>query len=313
MIIGMLKRRKLSVFAIFFVFTSILWLLVKLSETYNATINYDIEYVSVPKDKLILGNPVTNLNISVRAGGYTILKHRIFQKSLKLDVSRVEAKEGKYIFSTSYLEAAVKEQLNKDIILQSIQRGFIPIELGKNSEKRVPVFSNVEISFERDFDLYGELRLNPDSITVRGSENLVDTLMALETKAMKLADVNSDIEVTVSLALPEALQQLDFSTKSIQITGSVIRFTEKIVEVPLIINNKPDKITIRLFPEKIKVKCRGSLADIKKVLSNDILVTADFNEIENTGVLIPKIKKYPEYLRSAEILDKKVEFLIKKE
>lgn len=313
MIIGMLKRRKLSVFVIFFVFTSILWLLIKLSETHNATINYDIEYVSVPKDKLILGNPVSSLNISVRAGGYNILKHRIFKKSLKLDVSRTEKKDGAYVFVTSYLEAAIKEQLDKDITLQNIQIGSIPIELGKNIEKRIPVISNLELSFRKDFDLNGEIILNPDSVTVRGSENLVDTLSVIETEITSLTDLNADFTIDVPLVIQEALQKLNFSTETVQINGKVVRFTEKVLEVPIIINNKPENISIRLFPERVKVKCRGSLSDVKKVFSNDIMVTADFDQVENSGILIPKIVKYPTYLRSAEILDKKIEFLTKKE
>ncbi|WP_340198453.1 CdaR family protein [Ascidiimonas sp. W6] len=309
----MVKRRKLSEFILFFGITFILWFFIKLSESHNAILNFDIAYVSVPDDKLILGNPTASIDVSIKAGGYAIIRHRIFKRTLKLDVSRAENKDGVYVLNTQYLEAAVKEQLDKDVSFQNLQMGFIAIELGKNSEKKVPITPNLTVLFERDFDLYGDFEINPDSITVSGPENVVDTLSSLETEKIVLNDVNTDFSVEAALVISEALEPVQLSAQTIQIKGKVVRYTEKILEVPIIINNKPDQVSIRLFPDKVNVKCRGSLLDIKKVLADDVLVVADFNEIEDKGVLIPTIKKYPEYLRSAEILDKKVEFLIKKE
>jgi hypothetical protein len=310
---NLIKRRRLSDFAVFFVFTSILWLLVELSETHSATLVYDIQYVSVPEDKLLLGDPVNFINVKVKGGGYAIIKNRIFRKTLKLDVSRIENKEGNFILTPQYLEAAVKEQLSKDITFINLQRNAIVLQLGQNSKKRIPVVPDLSISFERDFDLYGKLNIEPDSINVIGPENIVDTLSALKTNKIVLSDINADIFSETNIQIPEALKDVKFSNTKIIIRGRVVRFTEKIVEVPIIITHKPDNLIIRLFPEKVKVKCIGSLADLKKVLPNDLMVTADFEEAKKTGVLIPEVKKYPEYLRSAEIVDKKVEFLIKKE
>lgn len=310
---NILGRRKLSDFLVFFVFTSALWLLIKLSESHNATLSFEIKYVSVPEDKILLGDPDNFLNVAVKGGGYAILKHRFFNKKIELDVSRAELLNGNYKLTAQYLEAAVKEQLDKNLSFQSLQVNTIALNLGKNSKRKIPVLPDIDFSFERDFDIYGALEVNPDSITVNGPENLVDTLTVLRTNKIVMTDVNSDINIQAGLFINKALQEVSFSTKQVIIRAQVVRFTEKILEVPVIVTNKPENLSIRLFPESLKIRCKGSLSDLKKVMPNDLLVTADFSKTSEAGILIPVLEKYPGYLRSAQIMDKKVEFLIKKE
>ena len=310
---NLIKRRKLSDFIVFIMFASVLWLLIKLSESHVAELNYQINYVSVPEDKLLLGEPERSLNVVVTGVGYAIIKNRLLKKQVNLDISQIEETDGSYLLTTQFLEEAIKAQLDKDITFKSIAKKSIRLQLGKNSIKRIPVVPDLALSFERDFDIYGSLTVTPDSITVKGPENIVDTLNAIKTNTINLEDINSDIFAETNLLIPETLYGVSFSQINVEVQAKVVRFTEKIIEIPIIITDKPDQITIRLFPETVNVKCVGSLSDLKKVLPNDLMVTADFKEAQETGVLIPEVKKYPPYLRSAKIIDKKIEFLIKKE
>ncbi|WP_340063404.1 YbbR-like domain-containing protein [Ascidiimonas aurantiaca] len=306
------NRRKLSIFSVFFILATILWFLIKLSESHVSTLTYDIVYTSVPDDKLILDEPQKTITIEVRATGYDILRLGVFRDEITLHVSKAQEQNGKFFFTPQYLERTIKEQINKSLTFESLLNDTIYLSLGRNMEKKLPVIHQLSLTFEKDFDLYGSLLIIPDSVTVKGPENILDTLGYVTTEPVELTSVKSDFETKASLTLPGNEKAIYLSVSDVLIRGKVERYSEKVFTVPVLVINKPQNISLRLFPEQVKVTCRGSLKDLKLVNQEDILVVCDFNEAGDSGILIPKIQKYPPFLSTVVLQDKKVEFLIQR-
>ena len=306
------NRRKLSIFSIFFLLATILWFLIKLSESHVTTLIYDVVYTSVPDDKLLLGKPQNTIAVEVRATGYDILRLGVFRDEITLPVSKAREEDGKFFFNPQFLERTVKEQINKSLTFESLLNDTIYLSLGKNMVKKVPVQHRLSLSFEKDFDLYGPLMIAPDSVTVKGPENILDTLRYVFTESVELTSVKNDFETSARLVIPDNEKAIDISVSEVRIRGKVERYSEKVVTVPVLVINKPEDISLRLFPEQVKVTCRGSLKDLKLVNPEDILVVCDFNDVGDSGILIPRIQKYPPFLSTVVLQDRKVDFLIRR-
>ena len=80
------------------------------------------------------------------------------------------------------------------------------------------------------------------------------------------------------------------------------------------VENLPENISLRIYPEKIKLLCKAPISELKRINENAFKVVCNYNEIsEETTYLIPQLIEQPKFLSSVKILDRKVEFLIKKQ
>jgi hypothetical protein len=84
-------NRDIAVFAFFLFISFIFWYLNSLGKEIEAGIKYPIKYTNIPKERVINDPLPTELNLSVRGPGYSILKLIITgnNKPLFIDVSKV--------------------------------------------------------------------------------------------------------------------------------------------------------------------------------------------------------------------------------
>ena len=60
----------------------------------------------------------------------------------------------------------------------------------------IPVHSQVQVEFAVGYAAREELKIDPDSITVSGPDNILDTLNQLHTVELDLKDVKRDLQGT---------------------------------------------------------------------------------------------------------------------
>ncbi len=311
---NLFKQKKAVVFTLSIAFSCILWVLIKFSDTYEGVISFNIDYVNIPKDKVLLGNPPTNLKTSVRMQGFEILNYRLFVRNMALDASKMNKKGNKSYFSHSYLEAAIKKQLKKNSSLHQLKKDTLFLNFGINIKRVIPIISQLSLDFQKDFELYDSIAIIPASLTVWGPEDTVDSLTAIKTKKVVLNDIQENIDISALLIIPEALKNLDFSTKKVQIKARVERFSERLIKVPIRIINVPPEVVIRIFPREVEVLCKASIEDIKNINAEDFTIVCDFNKGNaSSNYLIPEVLHKPVAIKEISLQEKKVEYLINRE
>lgn len=311
---GIFKQRKAVVFMFFILFSLILWILIKFSDTYSDSIDFDVKYINVPKDKILLGTPPEKLSVTIQGQGFQILSYRLFTRELELDVSKIQKGISRYYLSKDYLESAIKEVLAKNINLQKLNEDTLYLDFGINKQKVVPVVHRVTANFATDYDFYDSLTVTPSEIEIWGPEDIVDSVSYLETEEVFLNKVDDDINIPVAIIIPKELQQLRFNERGVDVKGKVERFSERLIEVPLIVTNMPQGTVVRVFPKQVRVLFKAALSDITSIKVEDFMIVCDFNKVNSSSdYLIPQILKKPAIIKEAHLLDKKVEYLIKRE
>ncbi|WP_340073537.1 YbbR-like domain-containing protein [Leptobacterium sp. I13] len=311
---GVFRKRNATVFLLFFIFSCILWFLIKLSDSYTGETNIRISYKAVPSEKIILGAPPQKVKTIIEGRGFQILSFRLFGRKLELDVSKALSKHQKNYFTADAIRQQMNIQFSKNITIQEVLTDTVFIDLGINKRKKIPVIPQLTINYVKDYALYDSLIVDPSHIIVSGPEDIVDTIYSIATQRRVLDNINSNIEITEALILPKKEKSLSFSHSSVIIKGQVVRFSEKILKVPVIVTNKPIDVSVRLFPNEVRIVCRGRFEDLKNSNMEDFMVVCDYNSITgSSNYMIPSIKQIPEWAKEAELLDKKIEFLIKRE
>lgn len=307
------KGRKINTFLIFFFVSFMLWTLIKLSNTYTDTIKMTVEYTNLADDKILLGNHENIIEAQVKTTGFRMLRQKFFKSTVDVDlkkVSKVKGTETFYVLS----DDAINKHLYQETEILKVSPDTLFLKLGKNKTKEVPVIHQLALTFEKGYNLYDSLRIEPKTITISGPEDIIDSQKVVYTEIKQIEAVNKDIDLEVKLVKNDSLKRLSYSVSVVKAVAKVDKFTEGKLSVPLHVTNLPQGYTIKLFPKEVTVTYTANVSDFNKITENDFSILCDYKDIQNTDAsfFIPKLGKRPKAVKTYRIDNKKINFLIKK-
>ena len=313
-----IRNGKAFVFLVCLALASFLWFLNALEKRYTDHITVPIRYINLPKDKDLIRKLPTKFDLTVDAFGYTLLRHKLslaFSPVL-LDVNELTNNylEGKfmskYTISTNGHKEEIAKQISSEIEIISIRPDSISFYVSNVIEKLVKVHPVINATFAKEYILQKTPVSKPESILVRGPQEILDTLKYVYTKPIELKDLSHTVERDVDLdLLPELKSELDEVTVQI----AVEQFTEAKFEIPILIINQPDSLLIKTFPAKVKVSCRIGLSQYNKLNNNSFRAVVDYS---HRSLVISKLRvildRVPETVLSVDHFPKDVEYIIER-
>ncbi len=308
------NNRKLHVFLLFLILACGFWMLIKLSRTYTSSVDINLNYTDFPKNKMLQSEPESAVKVTLRAVGFTLLKHKFSSK--KVDVSLKNSRRKKntqyYLLSSKVLNL-VNNSFSESEVL-GIEPDTLFFELGRSISKKVKVEPDLVIQYKSGYHLSGDLEVDPEYITISGPKKLVDSVIYITTQNLKITNVYDTIHKEVAIVSNNKVSNLTYSTSKVMIKGKVEKFTERTIEVLIKVKNAPKSYTIKTFPDKVKVVFQIGLSDFNRIDENDFDVVCDYRIVENDGIdyLIPKLIGKPSFITGVKIIPNKVEFLLEK-
>ena len=307
------NNRKFKVFLFFLVLTSIIWMLIALSKNYTSTAVFKVEYENLPLDKLVQNKPVSEVELSINAPGFTLLNYKIRSHKIAFNLNGlINQKETSFLLPNAQLSYLNKQVSNEtkvvDVLLDTIF-----FDLGRNISKKVVVRPKVDVKFKLGYNFIEDLKITPDSIVITGPEKQIDSINEIFTMPLKLTDVYQTIEADLKLALPTKKSNLKTSNTSVRVLGSVDKFTEGIFKIPVRFINEPEGVAINPFPKEIEIIYRVGLSHFSKINKNSVSVVFDYNQYKNDTLiqyLSPVIQQKSEFIHSIKIQPNQIEFLI---
>ncbi|WP_420573144.1 CdaR family protein [Kordia sp.] len=308
-----IKGKKINVFLIFFVISFVVWTLVKLSNTYTDTIKMKVVYTNLSNDKILLGSQENTIEAQVKTTGFRMLRQKIFKKEIAVDLkkaTKVSAENTFYVLS----DDAINKHVYQDIEILKVSPDTLFVTLGKNKTKKVPVIHQMELVFEKGYNLYDSLRIQPKTIEISGPEDVVDNIKVVYTEIRKLEEINKDIDLELQVLKNDSLKRLSYAQSTVKAVAKVDKFTEGKLNIPLRVRNLPQGYSIKLFPKEVAITYTANVSDFNTITENDFAIYCDYKDIENTeaSFFIPKLVKFPTTVKTHRIENKKINFLIKR-
>lgn len=312
--ISLKNNRKLKVFLMFLVLTSIIWLLIELSKTFTSTISFKVDYTDLPSSKLLQNAPISEVNLTVKAPGFTLLKLKSIKPKIYFSLKSVSKKENTFYFLPNTQLSLLNKQLQNGEIMH-VFRDTIFIDLGKNVTKKIPVHPNIDIKFKLGYNFMGPVKIIPDSISVTGSELELAEISEINTKPLKLTDVYETINTTLDLDVFVNKKNIKLSDNKVKLIGKVDKFTEGNFKIPVKIINQPTNVFINPFPKEIEVVYQVAISNFNNITKDSFSIVFDYNEYANDSLvhyLTPIVQQKSPDIHSLKINPAKIEFLIQK-
>lgn len=310
-----LNKRKVKLFLVFLLCSSLAWFISNLGEQYTDNATFNISYGSTPDSLLLNGVSKKDIKVRLRASGFQFLMFGFKNKTVRVNLSELENRGSKYFVSPITYRSQIENQLSKFITVVDMDRDTLFFDFQKLYKKKVPIIANVNIDLEQNYLMDKSFTLMPDSITVIGPKKEIDTLKSISTETMTLPHTASDVSKKLKLKLPTNLKNTKYSSRSVTISAKIFKFSEKIFKVPVEVINVPEGVEIRTFPEMASVLCRGDLNIIKELAVTDFVVTADYLSLKDKSenILELKLVKKPETPNLVQLREDKVEFILKRQ
>ena len=311
-ILASIRNKKLNVFFLFLILSLIILVLSKLSKEYTNTVVFSIKKDHVPQEYVILNDSMAKLEITLKTYGFSWLKYYFSKPEITINFQKdVTKKDSMFVWNKARLFTNTEDQFGSQVTLLDVSPDRLYFRYDSNLVKKVPVVLNTDISFKPGYDLSGNYTVAPDSIKVIGPDILVSKIKSVQTEKVTLANVNSDILMSIKLQLPKKEKEIVYSKKEVTLRGRVERFTEGTLKVPINVINVPEGKRVKYFPKDINVIYYTSLNNYKNITAKDFKVVCDYQKsTNNQSFLLPELIKVTDKVKTAKISQQHIEFII---
>ena len=307
------NNRKLKVFLLFLLLSFVFWSLIKLSKEYISEVEFDLNYIDIPNNKLIQNEPQKKISLTLRTLGFKLLSYGFNKRMLNYSLTGIEQKKGSLYFSetnsnTNFLQA----QLSAETVILNIEPDTLFFDLGAKRSKKVKVVPKVDFDFRTGFNFIKPYVIEPDYIEVSGPEKVIDTIDEVFSQKVIINDISTSFEHKVNLLSPNNAVVL--SQENLTVKGEVDKITDGSYLLPFKVINLPKNYIISTYPKKVKIVYQVALKDYNKIPENGFKVVCDYRQTEDNQLdyLIPRLIEKPEIISDVKIIPGKIDFLIKK-
>lgn len=298
-------------FSLFLAFSFLSWTVSKLSQSYDSWVTVELTPTNLPDSLFVDAAETHAAKLRLRATGFKLFGMGIGQRNLKLDLSTVSNKGNAYYLTAERASRQLQKSISNSAELLDIDPDTLYFDLFKVKTKKIPVISQLELNLEPNHILKGKLKITPDSIIFKGPEQEIDTINKIVTSIITLSEVADDFSVDVDVPKPNGLANTDILNENVTISGTVVRFSEKVFEIPVSVNNVPEGYVIRTFPKSVSLLCKASENDLINFTEANFDVMATYDStIVNSKELSLRVAKKPENALVVRLLQNTVEFLL---
>lgn len=295
----------------------IIWFTIKLSDEYDTVIQIPVTYTHLPGNRVLTSASDTVLQVEIFEKGSDILRMHYLQKiepaEINLRFLPLYPKGDQYqgIVTPSLLINDIEREQNLIGKIISIRPDTIYLYFARKKSRKVPVKANLDLTFEKEFMQYGPTDFTPDSVEVKGPENIIDDVKFASLGTIRLDHLSQNFKEVKGFSNENSNRNISFYPDKVTVSIPVEKFTEAETEVPVnVINN--NELKVKTFPDKVKIFYNVALKDYAKIEPGMILAVADLSTVnlQEDDKINVTLRSFPSYIHINKIEPEMVEFII---
>jgi YbbR domain-containing protein len=306
------ERRRISLFFVCLLFAVGAWMFFALSNRYVYQVQTLVRYVNFPDNKAFHSLQSDTIDLQVEGTGWQLLfsKLRINPQSVDVDLGKL--KKQTFINLSDQLNY-INKQFESTQKVVNIRPDTLYFDFSSRAVKKIPIRLNYDIRFESHYGISDTIQISPSYVTVTGPGNELEKIDYWYTDTLKLKNVNSNFSSKISLQ--KAFKaNISIYPRIVDLRLMVDEYTEKVVEVPIVLLNNNEFRNVKLLPDKVKITFLTALSNYSKIERGNFEVSVDLNNWKSKGYkqLPVVISKFPKFCELVKIEPQNVDFIIQK-
>lgn len=308
-----LSSRDALIFLFFLICSSLFWFIITLNKTYELTVAIPIEYSNVPPEIEFTTELPNSFSVKLKDKGTSMLSYQYKEfDPVVINFSEYSVYSNSNSWSiptTTHFEKFVKKQINQSSLILNYYPEEIVIEKKLLDSKRVKVKPLVNINLQKQYFLCDSIFTYPDSITLYGYKEILDTLHYVYTQEYTSEKLKDTLKATLQLDLPNHCKA---NPNIINVMAPIEFYTESAIDLSIRVRNLPNNIVVKTIPEKLNVSFLVGLSKYKDIRPSDFILSIDYESLRqsNTDTEAVTLESFPAYIKKPYLKENKVKWLI---
>ena len=306
-----IERRKVSVFLTCLLLAVFCWLFFALSNNYQYTVTSRLNYTDAPLHKAYHPLQDDTVTLKVEGTGWQLLFERLKLQPKVINVSLKALNNSNYVRVSNQLHDINLQFASNQKVVSALPDTLF-FDFTRRITKRVPIILEYNLSFKKPFGISGPIKLDPATVVVTGAAEDLEDIKFWRTDSLSLKDISSSVNAKVNFQ-KGANNNIDVFPRSVKVEVPVDEFTEKILDVPIEVENNPGR-DIKIVPERAKITLLTALSNYSKIERDSIQVSVDLDDWSKKKYpqLPLRITKFPNFCQLVKAEPQTIDFLVKK-
>jgi YbbR domain-containing protein len=304
------KNKRYHIILASFVFALLTWVSINLRDEYTVVRHLPVVVENLREEKALKYPIPKNVSVRFRGNGW-LLAALYLSPDVKYFIDASSLGPGDFVVTARELMDHVKLPVPLQVL--DVKPDSLVLALGEYREKRVIVVPHFALNFRDGYGKVGDMRMNPDSVTVGGSYNIIESISGWPTMYRKFENVRTPIDVEVPLEDPQNYS-VDVLQQSVRLRVNVESFAEKTFsDISVTASGTPLNQEIIFVPSKMDVIVRGGIDQLAKISVAEFRATVSYQSIlqDTTGSVIPVLTA-PEDVKVVSRKPERFRYIIRK-
>lgn len=310
--ISKVQRRKLSIFLRCIIISFLAWTLFAISSDYIYSKKASMSYVNLPESKAFHPLQSDTVTVKLKMTGWKVLMERLKPDTAKIQVDLSGLKNRNFIVFGNQI-GFINRQFRQEEQVVGVSPDTLYFDFSKQTQRKIPVKAVHALTFQKQYSIVGETKTSPEYVTITGPLEDVASIEYLETDTIKGKDVNTDVRTVAYLNRQQRTNITIYPTFA-EVTIPVGEMTEKVIELPIKVENGKQYTSVRVLPSKVKATVLVAVKDYNKWTSRDFEAVVDLDawkehKVESLPVIMTKV---PDFCQVLSVEPQNVDFFVRK-
>lgn len=289
-------------YLLFVALSALLWFLNKLNHEYTIEVARTVLLDNTPFGLRVVDAEHNNVTYRIKGHGYALMSYRGWVYTSPIHINYRDSLRR---FSSFHLNGAtlsrqdlsnlLSRHLPPDLQLIDVVSDSLSFQFGWQIEKRLPLRAKVTYTLADQCMLVKPIELSRDSIDVIGTEDRLDSLVAIETVPTHLGMLSTSVTTTLPLDLPVGVSA---SQKAVDVFLTVEQYTEKTLRVPIMVQNDTDSLHLKLVPTTVDVVCNIPVSYYDSLNTHSLRFWTQLDTLQQFSRLQVQFDPLPYYVRN---------------
>ena len=305
--IGSLKQLRLII--IFFLFSFLVWLSSKMSETHTASVEIQFDFSDETFEFHRINNEIQVTDFIVSGTGFRLLSARLITPTVFLSMQDAQIDGDGIYFTQQDLISAVESQFRNVYRVNQLSLKRLDTPFIQSASKRVPVRLVQDLVPADGYAWSSELQIVPDSLTVFGLPSQVDTLMYALLDSPKNKMFNTSFDQKLEL-ITDLQSNFKWSQTKVYVTQNISRYTQVELRLPVEVIDSDEKIDVSLIPAFVLVNLSVPIEKVRQIEPSQFVLVCRLPSDTTTEYLEVNFEKIPEGIMVKDITPKQVRYFL---
>ena len=305
-----MKEKKLPIIFFSLVFSILVWVSVNLGNRFQTSVEIPVQIENIQSAMAIAMPLPETMRLTIQGTGWQLLNAAL-SPNLRYNIDFTAISKNDTVFTSKDLSTRVN--LPSELRIVETSPETVVVKLDKKITKNVLVRPLLETNFREGFGIVGQVKTEPESLSISGAASLLRRITSWPTQLIVLSDVNAPVSITVPMQ--DTLQfEIERSRSTVRVSFDVQPIAEKTIDnIPIEMNQVPEYRSVILIPPTISVIIRSGVNTIAPLTEKDFYAFVDYKSIllDTSGTIKPSILG-PSNVRIVQQNPERIQYVVRK-